>query len=982
MSHRVITVLLLVLVCAPACKSKSATPQKRGASQKWKDQAAPKHTPFFDKETPQEVIDEFNAQFLIEPDRRITAAIPEIDAMFTGDEPGQLALDPDQGGWSVSYRDRPIGTVEELAGFEDLYELVRLHAYDIVQELDVEDGEESGDDPGLGVDAVEALLACEKEWKDKPTKALVTSGARALVALQASLFDPMGMSDRVATKAIAMLAMAEEMGTDMSRERAILARKMGYETSATEMSRSLPEDDPVRAYASCALDELRALARSSRSDPLVQLMFISSLSDFGHFDEVAGEIDALPKSTSRTLPFLALDLWADRELERADTLLTHTLIDLRSLMGEHPVEPELKSMLTGESWTLLPKIEEDLKLLEKLEGPFLDTTTAQAYFGANTIAAVDAIARHRLDKLGSTKAASWFVKDLGKPKSTLGNDYLRYYMDRISADERTIGFDTLIADINEIKSFGTMAKYDLYENVEDRGMTDQKAQVAARAFMKAADSRPHDRNILVSVTWGGLLDAALSEKLARSTAAEAPSTNWGRAVRVAALDGDVDGILQLLDDPRLSPNARTTALFYLQDKKLIEEERLREEYAKVISTSGAAWGPMSQYYDHLEDQKDWEAAYHVANDWLQLKDHEKGIPEHRAMTMAAEMLYRLDRHDDAWKIVEPLMPGIQDAFTTGSRIRSAQGNHEEAEAIARFCMQRYVNTASILQLARVYWEAEQYGKAARLLAEPPRQLTSADWRWKAGGVFADVFGDDPGKGAKAFEYLLDTAIDKQMLREMAIEVGRLEHLELEFEMLSRVKIGGYAQLLVDGNAYTTLKQLEGKDEAMRWIKERYSSGVHDAVSQYGYEAEAYELPWELVPDPPPDQEGADWTWIMKTVSYLDEGSQNPDWKKRLDANYSREPKIFGDVLGRFLLGQGSEQDVWKAREEPRHSTVATYFMGYRAERDGDHARAIAWYRITIESCKWNASEGRWAFQRLWDLRDSGLSVARMGKQPE
>lgn len=68
-------------------------------------------------------------------------------------------------------------------------------------------------------------------------------------------------------------------------------------------------------------------------------------------------------------------------------------------------------------------------------------------------------------------------------------------------------------------------------------------------------------------------------------------------------------------------------------------------------------------------------------------------------------------------------------------------------------------------------------------------------------------------------------------------------------------------------AYLQLKRWKGEEEAVRWIRSGpLADAMHESLSLTAYEHPAYDLLWELLPEPLPSGQLADKLWLLRAAS--------------------------------------------------------------------------------------------------------------------
>lgn len=946
--------LCLLVLPAQACKSKAAPIPKIVEPEP--DVQLPEPT-IEDRRKAREVLESVASAYRLSPDRRFIKAFPEIDRMF-GSDPQEPTIAYDEEKWTLGYKGTR-GELTELPDFEQLYAPLREYASEVAEELALEPAEgKPSPPPDPGADSIEALVSLNNDWEVKKRDAgQVRRAAQAMIRLQVGLHDPMGTADRVTVKALALLAMAEATnGEDMAGEKALLARVLGYEASASKIARALPEDDPVRAYTD--FDE-KTLGK--RSGLACSLMHVDLLADQGAEDEAGLR---LKKLSGGHLPVLGRRLVRDPSRELALDVIQAVVQELRTTAGE--ASTISRGVLENPELGLLPFLETELERLGMTPaGPFVDRTIVEAYYRAFLLTGLNVLGRDANDRLGSTVAATQFAKYLGRGKGDLGKQYIRYYMDSIAALETELTLETLVADIRELSLFGPQGLYPLCSS-RAHDEYEPAVYTTAREFVTRSDSRVEHRTFLSTIARDCLLDMVMSERLMRSVIDEALHSHLSTRLLLALLEGDRDRLAELLADPRLTSEARVMALEHLRKTNLVDRQIIREQYEGI---AGSDWTMLQSYLSFLEEEKDDETALGLL---MGSKDVER-------TAAASRVLRRSGKLDDAWKLVSPLLPKKErEVLVEGARVRLAMNMIEEAENIANACLESHPHPDSIALVVRIFWEQDRHREASTLLADPPVKLAKQDWLHRMAPEFTDAFKNRAVDDAKkAFDWLAGTGVDPQNLLALTDRIDELGHHELAFHLKSILKMEGNDALMLRSSTYGSLEKAKGSEEALAWLKKSCPEDAIDPMSQFGYELGHDEIAWELTPDPDPSLPYATFIWLMRAAAYIRTGAENTAWRKKLEAHYEKPSLDFYDLLGRYLLVKADEAQVWSQVKTPDQHAEACYYLGLRAQREGDYARAIAWYRASTETGLVKEGEPRWSFAQLSEWHDLEMSVERL-----
>jgi hypothetical protein len=385
------------------------------------------------------------------------------------------------------------------------------------------------------------------------------------------------------------------------------------------------------------------------------------------------------------------------------------------------------------------------------------------------------------------------------------------------------------------------------------------------------------------------------------------------------------------------------------------------------------------YVPWLIDQKDFPRALSVLDEWLGQKKTDQVLDPIVAHTMHARALQLSGHVKEAWREVEPLLASMHGApMMRAAYIKSAAGEPQEALALAQARLDRYPDPSSVGLLAEMLWKAGQTKETAALLEGWSNRLTILDWGIGIGHAFGEAYRDKAAdEGAQAYGDLLATKVDAQGVREL-IHQAKVPP-ELAFRCASQVKGGGFVHYLDAARAYQLLKRWKGEADAHAWLEKEIPNN-RDPMSQHGYSAGAYELIWNFVDDPKPDNSEGSFIWLMRTAAYLKSTEPGADWKARLAQYYAQHRDDVRDRMGLHLLGQADQPTVWEAAKTDQNRPECTWIFGLKAQLDGDIAQAIEWYRVTMEGGRANSGEVQWSSDALEGLRKQSKSVALLSKE--
>ncbi|MFC1848987.1 hypothetical protein ACFL27_02150 [candidate division CSSED10-310 bacterium] len=632
---------------------------------------------------------------------------------------------------------------------------------------------------------------------------------------------------------------------------------------------------------------------------------------------------------------------------------------------------------------LLPIIEADLdRLLAQKKGLFLDAETHAAYYRGLIFTAIDAFGRDLLDRLGAHNAAQEFAAYLGHGKSQLGQDYIRFYKHRIAAEKRQIASQVIVTDIRDLTCFGSSAFYGLFQKIAEEATYDLSLLDVIKAFWLRSDSRILDRGNVFRMAWYYLNHIGLAEKLARSICAEAPDTYVWVRIWLAYMEDDLQTLQKLLSEKQLSAAHRARILRYLKKSPALDEKIIYREFQRLIEDAPADISTVHSFVDYLEEQKDYSTALQVLRKYLARPDHAEGVPELWIKTAIARMLHLQGKLEQAWSTVAPLIPTqYGGSYGRAALILSDMGKHDQAEDVARQCLSRYNDQASSALLARVLWSADKYQAAAQAIKKSPRKFLINEWRRLIGKDFVQVFKDRPvEQGKKAFAQLIAVKFMPQNLIQIPVEVNWQGHHALAFALSEQLSAPDLSNYYLVSSSYSFLKKAQGKETAMAWLLQKIPENKRDPLSQYGYEVSEFDLAWEAVPDPGPNNKHAHMIWLLRTAAYIRDGARNTNWQNRLLEYYEPTSHSVHYLLGAYLMGIGDEKAIFAQAKRPQQIAETAYYLGLAAQHRGDYYQAIEWFLCAQETKRSTDSEVRWAYHQLVRWQNEYKTMARLAEK--
>lgn len=945
------------------------------------------------KKSPEEIIASVAATYRLAPDRRFVGALTMLDGVLAVPGDPRPTVRFVDGKWEFEVHGEKLGVLDEFPDFPDLYGIVARYAAKVVSARGATLGIAAGGKELVqlpGEDPTAWLRRIDAAWQKGPANTgLVRSAARAYASVVLQQSDHTGVATSVGTRGLAILALAEALGAPMPSERALVAALWGYDEAALDIGRTLPANDPVRALASGEVATLHALAKRPDASRTAQLLAMEASKRYEPRAAQEQLLRDLPEAFRESLPGLGHQAYFDWGTFGEWRLALGTIADLRSVLGvaegsslSQQANATLEAFIDGLTRALggtgyLARLDSLLDRLAKEErGFFFDASTEASYYRGFLFTAMDSMLRWALHTFGSTDRARHFSKLFGSGESAASKAFERYVAHLIAADDRALSMRELVADIRELHELGVDAVVKLYAAIPERGLVDPVLLQATAALAARCDTRPECIGQMRYAAWGPLMDVTLAERLGRVLHERYPQADPSTLLWYLELAGDKKGFLASLDDARISPAARATAI--REAKRLLTPDEQKAAFERLTEREPADASVAEKYLMWLdEDRAEPKEARAVAKRWLDAPGEKHPLTVVFISTLAARELQKSGDVEGAWAEVEPLIGSWHASpMMRGALVLSALGRHEDAIALAQRRYQRYRGVDSLGLLAQMHWRAGRYEDAAATFARGPQRPALTEWTWMIAERFFLAFHDKPvGDAKRAFGAMIAANLDPLGLRGVA--TTRYLKPEFAFELHSLLPAQGFLRHRDACQRYRYLREWKGEAAANAWIKGQFTGSDAEPLSQFAYEAGLFDLEFDVLDDPGPKHPFPSFAWLMRAASYLRGNMDRPERRARMEAHYAQQHEHLHDRLGMYLLGLGDAESAWSRAGGVDGRTEALYYMAVKAQHDRDIPRAIALYRAINEGSSFREGEFGWARDQLWHWRDRHQSVERL-----
>ncbi len=959
---------------------------------------------------PDQMRDALHAAYRLQPDRRCLTAFAEVQAWLGGRDPLPVSATFAQDAWRIEIAGEGVGTLPELPDFDDCMRALEKWAAVVGKGKGAVHRGRGAPAPGPPrlnpVDLLADLRAADSHGADPRELPRVS---RDLVYLTLQSLDLLEVTDRLRAKAWGFLAMsAARGGADLRRETALLAYLLDYSESARRLAAALPGADPVRAFVLHDDRGLTALAEASRDELGALLVLLRRAEEHDYPGWLAwvqahyvGRPFAFPVLKSalelnaflpnrvfpEVMPYLVLTYLFR---ETADTSWTRQVRELDLYTGSDDAVGVIAALigraLRVQAGDLVLRFEGELELAgEHYRGPVLDADTYAAFYAGYFYSALWASAQFRLDQLASVPAAEEFAHTLPGDDMPRPAAFARWYRHRIDARAGKAQVPLLLADLSASAPFGAQPRFRTFEALDPYLVGGPGRFEAVRRMVSAMDSRPLHAAWLARTAERHLDDLNLAERLYRHLLRVAERRLPDDAVWSAYLFGDTPRLARYVDDPTLSLDSRRRAIGYLASLRPARDPSIEQLYRRRLRDFPDSWRLTGDLVTHLEWKGEYATARAVASAWLARGVPQAGLEGVSARTAIARTYCEEGRYAEAWEAIKPALASWDaGALARAALIRDRLADPRHAEALFLLDMDRYPDLLWVrTYYVQLLWEHGRYKDAADALRAWKGPLGPQAWLDDIRARFYEAFKKMPDEEVlQAFEALERSGLPARGLSYLWSPFELEGRHELAFRMSSGLRtaqsIAGVEFLTA---SYQMLKQLKGEAQALDWIRGRLPKALRNRASAVFFDRGEDGLLWDAIDPPAPE-----WVWLVRALAEVRRGRGDGARRAMLADHFGTPRPGQAEVLGNFLLGKASEQDVWQRAIDARTRAEGAYAVGLRRLCEGRYREASDWFRVTQELAHENMGEYRWATSQLREWRERQQTLDRIaprcGAQPK
>jgi tetratricopeptide (TPR) repeat protein len=932
----------------------------------------------------------------LRPDVRLLQAVGEVHHLLTRTPYEPAVARFDRGRWLIIHREVEVGSVPELPDFDDMTRLLsgwagRLGVRSAFPMQPPSENVAPAQQQLLDMHPVLAAFECDRlAGRDRRNAELLALGARALVMIELETTDQVGIADRVAARALALVSACRAVdSTAVSRETCLLAHRMGYGACAWAAAGRLAGDDPVRLFV--RQEDARLAAAATAHGATREACFLHLLRLARTRDPVrwGAWLDrAYHDDEATSLPVLGTGFTVGKfetQVPAAYAVFLAVAGELRML--DALVGPDAA---TGEAPAIGTFVREFEGILDRMparaDGVFLDRDVLRAYYRGSFYTALWAIGEHYRRALSSLPATRDFATELaGLPEGPAG-EFGRWYTHLADSKAGHPSTTELRKDLERLPSFGAPLLLRSFEEIRDLSRyASIQPRLAGVTLARHLDTRPAHRWEFSMIAGRDLLMLPLAEDLLASAAQAASPVDPETQGWWARVSDDRPRLETLLAQPDLTAGQQAVLLASLRGVSGSDSASLCAAYQRCIVQHPESWRLVSDFADYASTElKAYQLSRAAVERWLARNRGRDDLEVVIATVTLARTYEREGRWKDELRIASPIASSQQ----FGAMARTAValdrvGRGAEAETLAMFAWQRYPDNAEAQSLvAEIFWRHGKHDRAAEVLANPRYPLSASDWRWTLAPHFVDCFGDHAEEALKAVDALSKTRLDgPSTVGELASGCGSEGRHDLAFEVARRVRADGMERIRQLCASYFQLKRWKGQPEGLDWIRPRMAPLGAAERSLVGYLAFANgdaELLWALDPVPP----GADgeFQWLLRAAAALRVRDDDPAHEHALAAYFAPASKDRYRTLGRYLRGLEPDSVVLALADGRKHECEAFYYLGLKAQSEGRYREAAECYGRSVATNQSHDGEYYWAYGQLVEWQGRYRTLAKLSER--
>lgn len=958
-------------------------------------------------------------QYLCHPDRRLLMAVAEVHHFYSGEKVSPVNATFESGKWMVRYKQIDVGTIPELASFEDLIDLLknwtkRVQASYPHQKSgsfgpypEIDRSIERGDVQSLRSAASEI----EEKWQSGDVGALLIERAsNLLVLLSAQTVDLMEVADVIFAKAAAMTTIAEASAArSLNRNWCLLAVSMGHQSRKNKRIKSLPADDPIRLFVENRDAELKERAED-RQDRIARILYMRALSMRQDFrPAVAAARRFISQDRTMALPALGSlipTVFPGTGVPLASNLLWSTSSELsnKTVAGN-------KWSLDQDEWskenealaedlvsaTFVTDFTRALKALPSTQNAIIfGADLFQGYFEAYFCSSIYLLGSQYLSMTTIASDSRRLMRALkSSPSRRIARiaDWLELRLKWRSGrgNDRELRNDVLAC-----AELGTPARAALFADAGGFMSTQSPflRHNAAIALFELADARPANLTTLGQILEQSLIHLRRARQLFEAAESAGARLSYDYqslsspfsfvAARFAIKEiAEREGVTKearaaglIADQDTLGNLSALPVMARLQVMQMMESrlppQVITREFLAMIAEEKGKWWIVSRYCRWLLKTGKADKAQEAVNGWLKTHSNSGEDDVTSARAILSECHYRLGHTAEGLSVISPTLQSEDlNCMKMQTILLQAGGRRDEAMQWARELLKSSGTGGAPATLAcAIFWLNEQYRFAGQTLVS--RSLTNEDWDTLVSPVFFSIFKEKDKSMALALDAMKRAGIDNAALSRLARYAYSIGKPKRALSIFAAIEPRSESEQLQRAMAiYTCLRAFSSSEKALDWLKSALPYTTRRMAADIAYTSGYGELLWNFVPLGVPGTDDEE-VWILRALLSVKNKRSSPAQVQALKDHFKKDPTTYGAV-GRYLVDLSRVSEVESMAPKDDQLAFVAHGLAVKELYSGqDFLTSAEWHYLAAVREQEN-TWSQWSWDELREIETQMLA---------
>lgn len=927
-----------------------------------------------------------NMELALRPDQRFLEAFSLIAAFPKAPTEKPAHIEFKNGKWWINADGAAPGALPTYPDFTDAMRLLRVEAKQRFAAQSSACDVRPADDSAAAVNSfddrslIKALDSLDQHFQPGTLSGVdLWAAGQALARLAFLDDDSVTRTDRLAAKAMAVVAMAETLcGKSMPEEESLLAAHLGYGAAAAQAVAQLPASDPWRLYFTNQDQKLRQLASPHPGVSPASYFWLRRLADLDRKQDWQSWYD---KSYGGQLPSVYILVTMLRfsgfgSIESYIDQLPQVL--LPQMQGTYSPTLDQEDVASAPIQLIRDFNEAAQHLKVKPSGPYLTAPDTLAYYRGYLYAGFYKEGYYLLELQDDEQAASQYRNALQNAPDDIGSDLYRWADVELKFKHDGLPLGQVMQDMAASKELLPSVYHNVWAQAAARlNWGSLQDRQAVKQLGTLYDTRPESRENYATALRANMFLSQYAAARTSLAAQENPRAPHFR-IWLDYFNGDNDDLLRIASDPAVDRDERGYAVGYATTAG-VSNEKIRSDYENLISEYPDNVDTCERFLGHLRDTKDYVDMEREARFCLtHLPKDYSGLARDDYVVYIASAQVHQGKKNQAWNTISTVLyADSEDQNSIGPRQREvgnyyanvlgeatyialARGNYGLAESLARALAKRYPDDVGDQKnLLRVLWTEKRYQDAADILVDYKYPLMYWNWTSVIGKTFAEVFKNDPVGARAAFKALQHpqgraNGIGDGPLTFIASAVDENGNPGLAFDLRQMnptpVTPGAFPDEITD---YEYLKNAKGAAIAIPWlIKHSAPPGPQDAERREWlfYTDNLAELLWSPLADPKsaanPEQ-----VWLYRAAAYVQGLSTTPKEVAQLKTHFNKDNPDWQGIIGGYLMGRVSDQEMMNHAFNASQLFEAIYFVALRQLANGNYQQAQRLLNLEMDTAK-------------------------------